>query len=248
MLSPRENPALPVALPLKEVIRYQKLAATEEILRQDQEETIRVFAALENLPRREAVEQVQRILSTMDFPETVRAAIGGQQSELRDSLASIRNALLLSLLLIYMILAAQFESLRYPLLILLAVPFGLIGAIWLLALTGNSLNLISGIGFIVLSGIVVNDAIIKIDFINQARLRGKSLREAILEAGQKRFRPILLTTVTTVFGLLPMAVAGGSGAELRQPLAIVIVGGLTLATFLTLILIPVVYEALSSKK
>jgi HAE1 family hydrophobic/amphiphilic exporter-1 len=238
-------------LPLREVIRYQRVPATEEILRQDQEPVIRIEAALEGLTRREAIRKIEPILAKYTPENTeipVRIALGGQQEELQASLRSIGYALLLSIVLVYLILAAQFESLRYPLLILLAVPFGWIGAIWLLAATGVSVNVISGIGLIVLTGIVVNDAIIKVDFINQARQRGASLRSAILEASEKRFRPILITTLTTVLGLLPMWLSGGSGAELRQPLAIVVIGGLTLATVLTLVIIPVVYEAISVKK
>ena len=238
-------------LPLREVIRYQRVPATEEILRQDQEPVIRIEAALEGINRREAIRKIEQILAKYTPEDTempVRIALGGQQEELQASLRSIGYALLLSIVLVYLILAAQFESLRYPLLILLAVPFGWIGAIWLLAATGVSVNVISGIGLIVLTGIVVNDAIIKIDFINQARQRGASLRAAILEASEKRFRPILITTLTTVLGLLPMWLSGGSGAELRQPLAIVVIGGLSLATVLTLLIIPVVYEAISVKK
>lgn len=232
-------------LPLKEVIRYQHHPATEEILRQGQQETIRILASIASTNRKEVINEIRQILDATNLPQEIRATLSGQEQELQSALHSIRNALLLSIILVFMILAAQFESFRYPFLILLAVPFGIVGAIWLLFITGNSLNIISGIGMIVLSGIVVNDAIIKVDFINQGRIRGAALREAILEAGAKRFRPILITTITTIVGLLPMAIAGGTGAELRQPLAIAIIGGLSLATVLTLIIIPVIYEAVT---
>ncbi len=242
MLNVNGNP-----LPLKEVIRYQNHPATEEILRQDQQETIRILADISHSSRRQAINKIRQLLAKTELPEGIQATLSGQETELQRAFRSIRNALLLSVILVFMILAAQFESFRYPFLILLAVPFGIIGAIWLLLVTGNSLNIISGIGMIVLSGVVVNDAIIKVDFINQARARGTPLRAAILEAGAKRFRPILITTITTVAGLLPLALAGGSGAELRQPLAIAIIGGLSLATVLTLIVIPVLYEMMTTK-
>ncbi len=147
-----------------------------------------------------------------------------------------------------MILAAQFESLLHPIIILITVPLGIMGGVWMLGLWGGTWNVISGIGFIVLAGIVVNDGILKVNFINRARAAGKPVRDAILEASQKRFRPIIITTVTTVLGLIPMAISGGSGAELRRPLAIVVMGGLTVATFFTLVFIPLVYEWMSRKE
>ena len=236
------------AVPIKELIKYQQVSPAEEILRQNQGEIIRIYANIKNASRQETIQKVQQILNNIQIPENITVNIAGQQDEISSSFHSLRLALLLSVILVYLILAAQFESLRYPILIILAVPFGIIGAVWLLALTGNSLNIISGIGFIVLTGIVVNDAIIKVDFINRARKSGLSLRDAILDASRKRFRPIIITTITTVFGLLPMAFSGGSGAELRQPLAVAVIGGLTIATFLTLILIPLGYELMSSKQ
>jgi HAE1 family hydrophobic/amphiphilic exporter-1 len=147
-----------------------------------------------------------------------------------------------------MIMAAQFESLKHPLLILFTLPMGLTGAIWALRITGQSLNVISIIGMVVLAGIVVNDAIVKIDYTNQLRRRGLSVRESILEASRIRLRPILMTTVTTTLGLFPMSLGLGRGAELQQPMAIAVIGGLLLATFLTLILIPLVYELAELRK
>ena len=125
---------------------------------------------------------------------------------------------------------------------------GLTGAVWALFLTGQTLNVISVIGMVVLAGIVVNDAIVKIDYTNQLRTRGLACREAIMEASRVRLRPILMTTVTTAFGLFPMSLGLGRGSELQQPLAISVIGGLILATFLTLILIPVAYEIAEKRK
>jgi HAE1 family hydrophobic/amphiphilic exporter-1 len=125
---------------------------------------------------------------------------------------------------------------------------GLTGTVWALYVTGQTLNVISIIGMVVLAGIVVNDAIVKIDYTNQLRKRGLALREAILEASRVRLRPILMTTVTTALGLFPMSLGLGKGAELQQPLAISVIGGLLLATFLTLILIPLAYELAEKRK
>ncbi len=146
-----------------------------------------------------------------------------------------------------MILAAQFESFRYPFVIMFTVPMAIIGVVLILWITGNSWNVMSLIGTVVLIGIVVNDAIVKVDFINQERKR-KDLLEAIFSGGRKRFRPIVMTTVTTVFGMLPMAIGIGEGAELQKPLALAIIGGISLATFLTLFVIPILYFQLSGKE
>jgi HAE1 family hydrophobic/amphiphilic exporter-1 len=164
------------------------------------------------------------------------------------SFQSLIFAFTLAVLLVYMIMAAQFESLKHPFLIMFTLPMGLTGAIWALKITGQSLNVISIIGMVVLAGIVVNDAIVKIDYTNQLRRRGLSVRESILEASRVRLRPILMTTVTTTLGLFPMSLGFGRGAELQQPMAIAVIGGLLLATFLTLILIPLVYELAESQK
>ena len=156
-------------------------------------------------------------------------------------------SLLLSLLLVYLILAAQFESLLQPLVILMTVPLAVAGVALVLGLTGQTINLMSLTGCVVLVGIVVNDAIIKVDFINQRRTAGMPLRAAIMAAGHVRVRPILMTTITTVLGLLPLALGFGQGAELRAPLAIAIVGGLTSASLLTLLVVTVLYSVMAGK-
>ncbi|MGD8496976.1 MAG: efflux RND transporter permease subunit, partial [Gemmatimonadales bacterium] len=155
---------------------------------------------------------------------------------------SLGFAFALALFLVFLILAAQFESLIQPLVVLAAVPLAVIGAVLALFLARGGINAMSGIGMVILIGIVVNDAIIKVDFINQQRAAGATKRHAILEAGRLRLRPIIMTTVTTVLGLLPMALGWGAGADLRAPLAIAVIGGLTSATLLTLIVVPVIYS------
>ena len=141
-----------------------------------------------------------------------------------------------------MILAAQFESFVVPAVILAAAPLALIGAVGALMLTGQGLNTISLIGVVILVGMVDNDAIVKVEFIVQARERGATVRDAILEAGRVRLRPIIMNTVTAVVGLMPMALGIGPGADLRAPLAIVVIGGLTVATLLTLVVVPVLFS------
>jgi HAE1 family hydrophobic/amphiphilic exporter-1 len=176
------------------------------------------------------------------LPPGVRADVRGANEAFRDSLRAVGQSLLLSLLLVYLILVAQFERLGQPLVILAAVPLAAAGVAVVLALTGQSVNLMSLTGCVVLVGIVVNDAIIKVDFINQRRAAGMPLRAAIEAASHARVRPILMTTLTTVLGLLPLALGFGPGAELRAPLAIALAGGLAGATVLTLVVVPVLYR------
>jgi HAE1 family hydrophobic/amphiphilic exporter-1 len=168
---------------------------------------------------------------------------GGEQEEISNSFRDLAWALALSALLVYMILAAQFESFIDPLIIAAVLPIGVMGAALTLLVTGQTLNIISLIGLIALLGIAVNDAIVKVATIRRLRYsEGLSVREAVLEAGHLRFRPIIMTTLTTVLAMVPMGIGLGTGEQIQRPLAITIVGGLSLATWLTLYLTPCIYE------
>ena len=153
-------------------------------------------------------------------------------------------ALGLAAFLVYIVMAMQFESLLHPFVILLTVPMGLIGAVWALWLTGTTVNAVAMIGMILLAGIVVNNAIVLVDAINRARATGLAQLDAIVAAGLLRLRPILITSISTMLGLAPMVLGMGEGAEIRRPMAITVIGGMLLATFLTLFLIPVLYATL----
>jgi len=144
------------------------------------------------------------------------------------------------------VMASQFESLLHPFVILFTFPFSMIGVIVTLLATGQTINVVVLIGVIMLAGIVVNNAIVLVDFVNQLRRRGLSIDEALLEAGQVRLRPILMTTSTTVLGLVPMAIGIGEGAEIRAPMAITVIGGLIASTLVTLVLVPLIYTTLES--
>jgi HAE1 family hydrophobic/amphiphilic exporter-1 len=159
----------------------------------------------------------------------------------------MRLAILLAVFLVYLVMASQFESLLHPLVILFSVPFGAVGVSLVLWLTGTTISIVVLIGVILLAGIVVNNAIILIDYTNQLRAAGASKLDALRRAGRVRLRPILMTTSTTVLGLLPMALGLGEGSELRSPMAITVVGGLLSATLLTLLLIPAVYSLLDRR-
>jgi HAE1 family hydrophobic/amphiphilic exporter-1 len=178
----------------------------------------------------------------MRIPREVQIEVGGSNEEVRRSFHALGLTFVLALLLVYMILAAEFESLLHPVTVLLSVPLGLVGAILGLWLTGAGLTAVSLIGIIVLVGIVDNDAVVKVAYINQARAAGRTVHDAIREAGHARFRPIVINSVTAILGLLPMALGIGPGAQLQAPLAVAVLGGLVTGTALTLIVIPVVYS------
>ncbi len=182
-----------------------------------------------------------------ELPANVTVALGGQNEELTTSYNSLVFALGLAIFLVYLVMASQFESLVHPFIILFSVPLGMVGVVFSLWATSTTVSVMVFLGVIILAGIVVNNAIVLIDYTNQLRLQGRSKRSALLEAGQVRLRPIVMTTLTTVLGLVPMALAWGEGAEIRAPMAITVIGGLTFSTLLTLIFIPVVYELIDRK-
>ncbi len=235
-------------IPLRELVSYEIAKGPKEVRRENQQREVLVTANLRGAKISQVVPKIQAKIDELSLPFGYRVVFSGEQEEMSRSFRSLIFAFSLAVLLVYMIMAAQFESLLHPFLILFTLPMGLTGAIWALFLTGQTLNVISVIGMVVLAGIVVNDAIVKIDYTNQLRKRGLSSREAIMEASRVRLRPILMTTVTTAFGLFPMSLGLGRGSELQQPLAISVIGGLILATFLTLILIPIAYELAETRK
>jgi HAE1 family hydrophobic/amphiphilic exporter-1 len=173
------------------------------------------------------------------------AEMAGQDRELEVSFNSLKLMLALAVFLVYVVMAAQFESLLHPLVILISVPLGMVGVVFALMLTGNSISVLVLIGAVMLAGIVVNNAIVLVDAINRRRREGEELNQAIVSAGRERLRPILMTTTTTVLALLPMALGLGAGDELRAPLAVTVIGGLLAATVLTLVVIPCVYRIFS---
>jgi HAE1 family hydrophobic/amphiphilic exporter-1 len=194
-----------------------------------------------------ASEDINKILASVVNPTGIQTMLTGQNEEMGDSFRSLLFALSLAVFLVYLVMASQFESLLHPFVILFSIPLALIGAIVALWITNTTVSVVVFIGLILLAGIVVNNAIVLIDLINQLRDRGKSKIEAIIEGGHSRLRPILMTTLTTTLGLLPLAIGFGDGAELRAPMAITVIGGLVVSTLLTLVVIPVLYSILDFK-
>ncbi len=266
-------------VPISELMAVDVVKTSKEIRRIDQRRVALLSASLEGKKISEVIPQVELALASLSLPRGVSCTIVGEQQGINQSFRQLVWAFILSSLLVYMIMAGQFESLTYPFVVIFTVPMGLIGSVGILFAFDQSINIMSLIGLIVLTGIVVNDAIVKIDFILEERRQGASIREAVLQASRVRLRPILMTTATTVLGLLPMAsgilpafansavgrplfsfadlvaeriglpiispLFSGQGAEIQQSLALVVIGGLSLATLMTLILIPVLYEVFS---
>jgi HAE1 family hydrophobic/amphiphilic exporter-1 len=195
-----------------------------------------------------AADEASAIIGRTPLPNGVSAFVSGQNEEMQDSFQSMQFALALAIFLVYLVMASQFESLVHPFVILFTIPLALVGAILALYVTGTTVNVVAFIGVIMLAGIVVNNAIVLVDLINQLQAQGTEKMAAIVEAGKARLRPILMTTLTTALGLLPMAIGFGEGAEVRTPMAITVIGGLLVSTLLTLVVIPVVYSLMDRKK
>jgi HAE1 family hydrophobic/amphiphilic exporter-1 len=231
-------------VPLRELVRVFDAAGPSEIRRIDQSRVVTVHADVAAGGVQDAVRRVEAALAAAPPPHGLRVEIGGENQEMRDGFRALAFAFLLAVVLVYMLLAAEFESLLLPFIVLLAVPLAAVGATLALWVTGAGLNTMSLIGMVILVGIVDNDAVVKVDFINQMRKQGMSRRDAIFAAGHARMRPIVMNTITAMLGLLPMAMGIGPGAELQAPLAIAVFGGLLSATALTLVVIPVAYDVL----
>ena len=214
------------------------------INREEQVRTINVLGQISDRDLGSVNKDIEHQLERYDMPKGYSYELSGENEEINKAFKDLALALILAVILVYMVLASQFESLLYPFMIMLSVPLALAGGIFGLVITRRSLSVVAFIGFIMLAGIVVNNAIVLVDYINTRRKAGEGREEAILNAGPIRLRPILMTTLTTVLGLIPLALGFGEGGEIQAPMATVVVSGLVISTLLTLIFIPVMYTLL----
>lgn len=219
-----------------------------EIRRAGQERVALVTANLKSGDLGAAAQEINQIIAKTPIPNDMTIRQSGQNEEMDISFQSLKFALLLAVFLVYLVMASQFESFIHPFVILFSIPLALIGSIFGLWITGYPITVVVLIGLILLAGIVVNNAIVLIDFIKQLREQGMKKVDAILAAGRSRLRPILMTMLTTVLGLLPMSLGLGEGAEMQAPMAITVIGGLSISTLLTLIVIPVIYALVDRKE
>jgi HAE1 family hydrophobic/amphiphilic exporter-1 len=233
-----------VPIYLKSVATVSTVEGPSEIRRIGQKRAAVISANLAGRDMGAAAGEIRQALSELPLAAGVIATLSGQEEERAEAMRSLLMALALAIFLVYLVMASQFESFLHPFVIIFSLPLGAIGVVAALGVTGRTVNVVALIGAVMLAGIVVNNAIVLIDAVNQRRREGMAKAEALVAAGRDRLRPILMTSTTTILGLLPMALGLGEGAELRAPLAITVIGGLSVATLLTLFVIPVVYSLL----
>ncbi len=250
---------IPLVTPLNKVVYVGQVATIErgegpiKIARENQSRIVTVTANIAGRDLGGVVRDIQARLGAIDkqLPPGYFLEFGGSYQQMTEAFRILALVFAIASLLVYMIMASQFESFRHPLIIMFTVPLGLIGVVFGLLLTGKTISLSVWVGFIILAGVVVDNAIVMIDYINQLRQRGIETKEAIVQGSVTRLRAVLLTALTTMIGMLPMALSTSEGAEFRAPMAITVLGGMTVTTVLTLFVIPVIYslfEKVSYKK
>ncbi|HEX3112985.1 MAG TPA: efflux RND transporter permease subunit, partial [Candidatus Eisenbacteria bacterium] len=229
---------------LASVINVKETVAPKELNHYNRQRSATITANLApGVSLGQALNDLDRIAATA-LPGGIKHELAGQSKEFRDSSSSLYLLFGLAVVFIYLVLAAQFESFVHPLTILFSVPLAVVGALISLFIFGQSMNIFSQIGLIMLIGLVTKNAILIVEYANQLRNRGQELTEAVIHAAEIRLRPILMTSLATVFGVLPLAIGIGAGAESRRPLGIAVVGGMLFSTFLTLLIVPLVYRLL----
>jgi HAE1 family hydrophobic/amphiphilic exporter-1 len=234
----------PVMVPLGQVAQIAPSGAPAEIKRLSLERMARLEGNYQGRPLTGVMGDIKKRMARVPMPSGYRIDIGGEQKNFAETTGYVLESLMLAIVFVYLILASQFGSFLQPLAIMLSLPLSIVGVLVALALTGDTLNILSMIGVIMLMGLVTKNAILLVDFANKARARGATRRQALIEAGEIRFRPIMMTTCSMIFGMLPTALALGQGGEFRAPMARAVIGGLITSTMLTLIVVPVVYTYL----
>ncbi len=231
----------PILVPLRQVAEFVETGSPQQIKRLNLQRRISLYANAEGRASGDVGKDAEKIVAETKLPQGYRFDVGGGQQEMNEMLGAAGAALGLAVIFIYFVLASQFGSFLQPVAIMMSLPLSLIGVLLALLVTGTTLNIFSIIGFIMLMGLVTKNAILLVDFTNQALREGKPLREAIFEAGQVRLRPILMTTAAMIFGMLPMAIGVGEGGEILAPMGRAVIGGVITSSLLTLLIVPVLY-------
>lgn len=236
-------------VPLYEVAHIEESVSPKQLHRRNQNRISKISADIRgDIPFDQLIGKVNAILNQMDIPQGYQVEVIGEEQKRQEAMSNLGFALMLSIILVYMVMASQFESIIHPFTILLTIPLAGVGAIWAFFLLGQSLNIMAFIGIIMLAGIAVNDSIILVDAINKFRAKGYAIKDAIINAGENRIRPIIMTSLTTILALLPLTIGFGDSVALRSPMAIAVIGGLITSTILTLVVIPSVYYVFESAK
>ena len=235
-------------IPLNQVAKIVQGKGLLQINRESQQRTVYVKAELNKISLGDAVKKVESYLKTIPKNNNIVIKVGGQYEDQKESFGSLKLIFILGILLVYMVMASQFGSFLDPFIIMFAVPLAIIGVLWAFFFTHLTLSVITFIGIIMLLGVVVNNGIVLVDYTNLLRARGYKIKDAILQAGKSRMRPVLMTAFTTILGMFPLAISKGMGSEMWSPLGITVIGGLLIATLITLIFIPVVYLTFHHKQ
>ena len=235
-------------IPLSSIATVEMGESATAINRENQKNYITISASADGMSGGEAQKLVDQILAGYTFPDGCTYGYSGTLEMMNDAFSSLLTALVVAVLLVYMIMASQFESIRYPMIIMVSMPLAFTGAILGLFLTGNTITMTSMMGFIMLAGMVVNNGIVLIDYTNQLMDRGMRCYDALTTAGPRRLRPILMTTLTTILGMLPLVFSQQEGSEMMRTMAISVIFGLTLSSLVTLVFIPVLYAWMNSRK
>lgn len=235
-------------VPLSDIATVSMDESATTIMRENQKNYITINANADDLSGNEAQKLVQDAMAGFEMPDGCHYEFGGMMEMMNDSFSQLGIAMIVAVLLVYMIMASQFESLRYPFIVMFSMPLAITGAILGLLITGNTITMPAMMGFVMLIGMVVNNGIVLVDYTNQLMDRGMHCYDALTSAGPRRLRPILMTTLTTVLGMVPMALAASEGSEMMQALAISVIFGLTLSTVVTLVFIPVLYMWMNERK
>ncbi|MBJ7311331.1 efflux RND transporter permease subunit [Rugamonas sp. CCM 8940] len=236
----------PIMVPLRQVVDFVPSSSPQVLKRQALQRRVAVYAGVEGRPGGDVDQDVKKAMESIELPAGVRFDVAGNAQQMEETMAGAMMALGIAVIFIYLVLASQFGSFLQPIAIMVSLPLSLIGVLLALLVTGSTLNIFSVIGFIMLMGLVTKNAILLVDFTNHGQRDGKGQFEAIMEAGQVRLRPILMTTLAMVFGMLPMAIGMGDGGETQAPMGRAVIGGVLTSTLLTLVVVPVAYTYLDN--
>ncbi|MDB5917050.1 MAG: nodulation protein NolG [Massilia sp.] len=244
--SRRDAAGNPVMVPLRQIVEFVPSTSPQVLKRQALERRVAIYAGIEGRPNGDVNSDVKAAMKTIVLPDGVRFDVGGEAERMAETMSGFVAAIVIAIVFIYLVLASQFGSFLQPVAIMVALPLSMIGVLLALLVTGSTLNIFSVIGIVMVMGLVTKNAILLVDFTNHAQREGRGQFAAILEAGQVRLRPILMTTLAMIFGMLPMAIGLGDGGEQQAPMGRAVIGGVITSTLLTLVVVPVAYSYLDS--
>ena len=244
--SKRDAAGNPIMVPLRQVVEFVPSTSPQVLKRQALERRVAIYAGIEGRPNGDVNNDVQKAIKTIALPDGVRFDIGGEAERMAETMSGFLAAIVIAIIFIYLVLASQFGSFLQPVAIMMSLPLSMIGVLLALLVTGSTLNIFSVIGIVMLMGLVTKNAILLVDFTNHGQREGKGQYAAIFDAGQVRLRPILMTTLAMIFGMLPMAIGMGDGGEQQAPMGRAVIGGVITSTLLTLVVVPVAYTYLDN--